>query len=209
MKTITVAVLTALLAGSSVFAESGIFGSGVVIDNDGTLTLYETTLLGDSRHNPSGASPALNTAGWGTTASPSPNLGAFDTGAGDTLTFKGGGLLTYKNGLSDVFGANVYYKIDDGSYSSAIFLSHNENLGGGDQRWYSDSSSVDLLAGLDNGTHSISIYFDASSSDGTHFENNGTADFATSFDVIPEPSVLGFMVVIGSGTLFIRRYFVI
>ena len=208
MKQIIAAIVASSFVITSAYADSGTFAASVVLDNNGTLTLYELSNLGDSRHNPSGFSPSLDATGWGSTASPTPNIGTFELGT-DTLNFKGGGLLTYKNGLSDVFGANIYYKIDGGSFSSAFSLGFNENLGGGDQRWYSEGSSVDLLSGLSVGTHSISVYLDASSSDGTHFANNGGADFAAEFNVIPEPAVMGFMVFAGAGTLIIRRVFML
>ncbi len=177
-----------LLLGATLSnAGSGIFGAGVVLDNDGTTTLYEATLLGDARHAPSGFSPTLDSTGFHLL-----NLGTFDT-ATDTLFFKGGEMLTYKNGVSNVTGSNVYYKIDGNAYSSAISLSFNEdnvNTNAGDQRWYTQGSSFDLLSGLSNGAHTLTVYFDAPSSDGTHFENNGGSDFTANFTVIPETSSL-------------------
>ena len=179
----------AIASASTLSAASGIFGASVVLDNNGTTTLYELSLLGDARHNPSGFSPTLNTVGRGSTAAPSPNLGSFDP-ISDTLDFKGGGALTFKNGGSNVTGANVYYKIDNNAYSSAFSLGFNEdNVGGntGDQRWYSEGSSIDLLSGLSNGTYTLSVYLDAGSTDGTLFSNNGGADFGATFTVVPEP----------------------
>lgn len=190
MKKALLALIALIAASTAANAASGIFGAGVVLDNNGTTTLYELTLLGDSRHAPSGFSPTLNTTGWGTTAAPTPSLGTFDTSNSDTLIFKGGEMLTFKNDGSNITGANIYYKIDSGSYSSAFALGFNEdNVSGnsGDQRWYTEGSSIDLLDGLGNGTYTLSVYLDAGHDGGTHFENNGTGDFGATFTIVPEP----------------------
>lgn len=184
MKKTALTLITLIAASTAANAASGIFGTGVVINNNGTSTLYEATLLGDARHAPSGFSPTLNTTGFDGL-----DLGTFDTTT-DSLVLQGGEMLTFKNSGSDVTGANVYYKIDGGAFSSAIAFGFNEdNVNGstGDQRWYTEGSSFDLLDGLSNGAHTISVYFDAGSSDGTHFENNGGSDFTANFTVVPEP----------------------
>ncbi|MBI9020337.1 MAG: hypothetical protein JEZ10_03675 [Verrucomicrobia bacterium] len=186
MKRILTTIIALVLTIGSAHAASGIFGTGVVLNNKGALTLYELTLTGDSRHTPVNSYPALNSIGWGTTALPSPNLGTFVQGT-DKLAFKGGEILTWKNEGSDVTGANIYIKIDSGSFSPAYPLTFNEdNLDGktGDQRWYTADSTVDLLSGLAAGTHTISVYIDAMSTDGTHVENNGGANFSATFTVV-------------------------
>ena len=182
MKKTFITLITLLSVSVAANADSGIFGTSVVINNNGTTTLYEATLLGDSRHTPTGYS--------GTTTSgfTDLNLGTYNTTTSDNLTLNGGGMLTYKNNGSNISGAHVYYKIDNGNYSSAIALGFNEDLGGGDQRWYSQASSFNLLDGLSNGAHTVSVYFDATHDGGTHYENNGSADFTANFTVVPEPN---------------------
>ncbi|MGJ8726329.1 MAG: hypothetical protein ACSHYB_17405 [Roseibacillus sp.] len=174
--------LSALLLSSSfAFSASGIFGTGTVLTNNGTLTLYQTNLLGDSRHEPAGLSPAQNSVGLGGL-----DLGDFDPASGDSLTIGGGGLLTYKNGLSDIFGTTIFYSVNGGTETSVGLLFNEDNVNGsaGDQRWYSEGSTADLLAGLANGDHTLTVRYEAGSSDGIHPFGPFTADFT----VIPEPS---------------------
>lgn len=174
-----------LSTGPLAFAASGIFGTGTVLDNNGTLTFYQTTLLGDGRHAPSGASPSQNSAGLG-----GADLGIFNPGNGDSLTFKGGGVLTFKNGSDNITGATVFFSINGGVESSVglVFNEDNVNGTGGDQRWYSDGSTIDLLAGLGNGTHSLAVRYESpftwAGGSGTYNEGSFTATFTT----IPEPS---------------------
>lgn len=204
------------------FASSGIFGTGVVISlNIGgapALDLFETTLLGDSRQNPANpgdggvslGSPTLVTSGgWSNTGSGGFSLGTFNVVTGDTLTLDGAEVLTFKNGGSDVTGALLGYAID-GSFGTEKGLAFNEdNVNGntGDQRWYSDSTAdVNLLSGLSVGTHTLTVYYHATTSDGDKFENNGGGNFTASFTVVPEPSSLMMMLSSGLfGTFYLIR----
>lgn len=195
MKKITLGILTALVAASASFATSGIFGTGVVINNNGTQTLYEATLLGDGRHDPVGSSPTLNTTGFD-----SVDLGDFDTTT-DTLVLNGGGILTFKNGTDNVTGASVFYSINGGSFTE-ISLSFNEdnvNGNGGDQRWYSDGSSIDLLDGLGVGDHTIAVFFEAPFTfdfgSGTHTDNNSASNYVADFSItaVPEPGAFALL----------------
>lgn len=202
-----IAAASFLVAASSLNAASGIFGTGVTITNKGTVTLYESTLLGDSRHAPFGSSPALNTTGFD-----SVDLGIFDTTTSDSLVLNGGGILTFKNGTDDVTGASIFYSIDGGSFSS-IALSFNEDNvsgSGGDQRWYIQDSSIDLLSGLSSGAHTISVYFEAPFTfdfgSGTHSENNGGSNFTADFTVVPEPSAYALLAgILGLAYVAARR----
>jgi len=212
IKALVISFLALGTAYGGIYTEPSILGTGVVISNslDGTvaLTLYETTLREDPRHDPVGASPTLNEMGWGITAAPAPHLGTYDVSKGDELFFNGGGLLSYEYVEEDITDAFIYYQIDDGPYSSAYVLDSNEDLGGGEKRWYSEAFSDDLLDGLDNGLHKISVYYEAeSATEGTLTENNGGAFFAAKFEVVPEPAVVGLILFAGTSTLFIRRLF--
>ena len=198
MKKITLGILTALVAASTSFAASGIFGTGVVINNNGTTTLYEATLLGDSRHNPSDFSPTLNTTGFD-----SVDLGDFDTTT-DSLVLNGGGILTFKNSGDDITGASVFYSINGGSFTE-IVLGFNEDSvsdNSGDQRWYSEGSSIDLLDGLGVGDHTIAVFFEApftftggGGGSGTHTINNGTSNYVADFSItaVPEPGAFALL----------------
>ena len=196
----------ALLGGAtSAQAASGIFGTGAVFTTNGSLTLYQSTLLGDGRHAPQGASPTVVSSGFDGL-----DLGTFDPGAGNTLVLNGGGILTFKNGPDDVFGGEVFYSIDGAPFASLTTLAFNQDLGSGDQRWYSDGSSVDVLSGLSNGSHTIAVRYESPFNFGTHQSgapgsvgNNSPTPYQATFEVIPEPStsLLGAL----GGLLLLRR----
>ncbi|MDG1241259.1 MAG: PEP-CTERM sorting domain-containing protein [Opitutae bacterium] len=191
MKKITLILGAAAIAVSSLSAASGIFGTGVVISNNGTSTLYESTLLGDARHAPNGFTPTLNTVGFNGF-----NLGTFDTTTSDSLVLNGGSVLTYKNDTDNISGASVFYSINGAAFTEITlgFNEDNVNGSGGDQRWYSEESSVDLLSGLSSGNHTIAVMYEApftytggGGGSGTHAENNGDSNFTANFTVVPEP----------------------
>jgi len=211
IKALVISSLALGAAYGGIYTGPSILGTGVVISNslDETvaLTLYETTLLADTRHDPANASPTLNETGWGITALPAPHLGSYDVSKGDELFFNGGGLLSYEYVEGDIEQTFVYYKINDGGFQK-FELSENEDLGGGEKRWYSEAFSEDLLDGLDNGTHTISVYYEVvSATEGTLTEDNGGDYFVAKFEAVPEPAVMGLMLFAGMSTLFIRRLF--
>jgi len=168
-------------------AASGIFGTGTVLSVNGTKTLFATTLLNDTRHTPINVTPpTLDLDGI-----PS-SVGTFNPTVGDTLTLRGGDILTFKNGTDDITGATIHYRVDGGSFQT-FNLSFNENLGGGgDQRWYGEGANVNLLTGLSNGDHTLEVFYTSpftfSGGSGTHTINNGTANYGFNFTVVPEPA---------------------
>jgi len=172
------------------FAASGIFGTGIVLGVNGTKTLYATTLLNDTRHTPINVTtPTLVLSGL------PGNLGTFDLGVGNTLTLMGGEMLTYKNGSDNITGATIRYRIDGGSFSSFALTFNQNNVNGanGDQRWYGEGANVNLLTGLNNGVHTIEVFYEApftfTGGSGTHVVNNGTANYSATFTLVPEPSI--------------------
>ena len=181
---------------------SGIFGTGTALTHNGTSTFYQTTLLGDGRHVPVGSSPTQNSTGLGGLG-----LGTFDTSIGNTLVLNGGGILTYKNNTDDITGSRIIYSIDGGS-EAIISLVFNEDLGGGDQRWYSEGSNVDVLGGLTNGAHTLTVRYESDFSfdtgSGTHQENAEGANFTATFTVVPEPSTTA-LLGLGGLALILRR----
>jgi len=228
MKKISICLLTALTAlvvAGTAKADSGIFGTGVVLSMDiagsSSLSLFEMTLLGDSRFNPNSSGggfslgmPTLVNTGnsWATTtAAAGPNLGTFDTvNGGDKLVLKGAELLTWKGGGSNVSAADLFYSIDGGAFIDATlaFNQDNVNSNGGDQRWYSDTSpNANLLNGFTSGTHTLSVYFRDSNTDrGNDYISNNAHNFNATFTVVPEPSsillILGSM---GFGSFYLAR----
>ena len=208
--------LAVTLSTSSMFAGSGIFGSGVELNANGAAdnTLYALNNSGGARLEPVGSSATLDETSWnnGSDASPQLNLGTFDITMGQTLTLNGGALLTFKNSGSDVTGAFLDYRVfTAGSPSGAfteISLPFNEdNVNGstGDQRWASESQTVNLLAGLPNGDYELSVFLRETSTDGGAFSSQSGANYAADFQVIPEPSTMVVGVLTVLGTLFLRR----
>lgn len=197
-------ILISVFFPASVHAISGIFGTGVVIELNGNVTLYEATLLGDGRHQPSGFGPTLNTTGLDGI-----DLGTFDPSQGETLNLRGGGILTFKNDSDDVTGARVNYEVDSNGFAPLSLTFNEDSVSGisGDQRWYSQSFNIDLLSGLSNGVHTLSVFFDApftfDTGSGTHTENNSNNNFVATFTVVPEPSTG--MVLVVAGLTFLRR----
>ena len=190
-------------------ANDGIFGSDIGLKiNGGTNTFYELSLLNDGRHAPIASGTVtlpvdLNTAGFDGL-----NLGTFDINT-DSLLVIGGGVLTFKNGGSDVTSATVAYRIDGGAFQF-LNLGFNENdVSGsvGDQRWASTDASVNVLAGLTNGTHTLSAYTFASVNDGTGtvFDSQLGNNYNATFTVVPEPSTWAMMLA-GLGVLVVVQH---
>lgn len=201
----------ALFVSPAIADDFGIFGSGLVLDFNGTKTLYEITLAGDSRLTPS-SPPTINSTSAAAFSAGTLNLGTFDTVAGDSLKFVGGDILTYKHGYNVDF-TQVNLSIDGGSYTS-ISLNWDTDLGGGgDQRWYTQTggTGLNLLSGLSEGVHTLHVYFDAHSDSTSSYayDNNSNipGNYQATFTVVPEPSSL--VLVLGSmffgGSYLARR----
>lgn len=185
----------ALIAASAAHADSGTFGSYVSVSG----SYYQGTGFG-------AASPALNGA----------NLGSF--AAGSSLLLDGAELFTYKNNGSDVTGAELDYSIDGGAFVSLSLPFGADNgsnpggtqaTGGGDQLWGGSlASPANLLAGLGAGSHSVTVYFKAYTSDGDKYDSNGGNNYTANFSVtaVPEPSSYALLLAgLGSVALITRR----
>jgi hypothetical protein len=216
IRKLAIAVLLSLSA-SPLFAGSGIFGSGVELNHDGTVTLYALDNGGMTRLTPMGSSAMLDQTSWanGSEAAPVLNLGTFNPSLGQNLTLTGGSLLTFKNSGSDVTGAFLDYRVflagsPSGSFTEISLPFNEDNVNGstGDQRWASESQTVDLLSGLAPGTYELGVFLRETSSDNGAFSSNGGANYGATFTVVPEPgTVISFLS--GSSLLgammFIRR----
>jgi len=208
--------LAVTLSATSIFAGSGIFGSGVELNANGAAnnTLYALNNSGTTRLEPTGSTATLDETSWnnGSDASPQLNLGTFDITMGQTLTLNGGSLLTFKNGGSDVTGAFLDYRVftagsPGGAFTEISLPFNQDNVNGntGDQRWASESQTVNLLAGLPNGDYELSVFLRETSSDGGAFSSNGGANYAADFQVVPEPSTIAAGVLAVLGAVFLRR----
>jgi len=208
------------VCSASVFASAGIFGTAAVVTFSigGTTTndVLEATLLGDSRLQPT--SPTLSPLSYDTSGDDSNstlNPGSFNdtTFSTDSLTFAGGEVLTFKSGSDNFTGADVYYAIDNGTYTQVALGFDQDNVNGttGDQRWYKDNDTVNLLSGLSLGTHTLNFYFDATDNYGSGIftpviNNGGPPNYTANFTVVPEPSTL--MMLMSSslfGTFYLLR----
>jgi hypothetical protein len=189
-------------AGSSFAQSAGTFGYGIELYatgsqalNSGTLTLYALDQGGGPRLTPSTSTATLSDV-WtsaSTGASPTFNLGTFTPG--DSLTLTGGSLLTFDNNGGTVTAGNQYLNYEvipvgssNSNFAPGIALPlDTANVGGttGDDRWATESQSINLLAGLSTGTYELETYGYASG----FFESNNSANYAAEFTVAaaPEP----------------------
>ncbi|MEM7452903.1 MAG: PEP-CTERM sorting domain-containing protein [Planctomycetota bacterium] len=202
-----VPVILSLFFASPACAALGFFGSYIFMDANGSFQIYDLTAPGGAR-----ASDPTDFDGF--------NLGSFNPAAGNTLAISGAEGLTFKNGSSDVFGANLNYSVvpTGGSHAfSEVAIGFTSNAsfndaagtsygGSGDQKW-SDSGAwapIDILGSLSNGTYEIQVFLRGTSNEGDFFHNNAPtfANYTATFSVIPEPTTL---VMFGSAALCLLR----
>jgi fibronectin-binding autotransporter adhesin len=115
------------------------------------------------------------------------NLGTFS--ANGTLTFTGGEIKTFKNGTSNVTGAELDYRIYLQSTTppgfSTFNLPFNADLGGGDQSWRTTGSSLNVIpTGTTSraaGVYNFEVFGKAFTNEGDRFSNNGGANYIATF----------------------------
>lgn len=184
-------VVTACSFASQAMAGTGIFGTYLFIDADGSATTYGLT------DHPMASSPDFDGA----------DLGTFDSGL-MTLTLNGAEANTFKNGGSDVTAAELSFRVYESGGTPGSFnqvgLGFGANStyldaggvtisGGGDQKWEELTAGVDLLDGLAPGTYDLEVFVKAFTSDGDRFHNDDGSgpgsNYIGSFTVSAVPEV--------------------
>ena len=128
------------------------------------------------------------------------NFGSFNGNTG-SLLLKGGQIRTFKNGTDNIWGGKIWYSIYPSAGSPTVwntislpfncqFPTAGCGSNAGDQVWETQASSINILAGLTNGTYKIAVYVtdngDASGGctlDPFHTQNNGGAYWVANFTV--------------------------
>jgi len=109
-----------------------------------------------------------------------------------TLELNGAEVYTFKNGGADVTGAFINYRVYEASSTPPSFTEQSLNFGSdlsnpGDQRWETNSLSIDLLSGLSPGDYKFEVYFRISINNccgGQAFQNNSGNNYKADF-IIP------------------------
>ncbi|MDZ4702367.1 MAG: MopE-related protein, partial [Saprospiraceae bacterium] len=174
---LTLAFFTTAFAAQ---AQSGIFESYAVINAGGSDIFYDlqaTTI-----------NPDFNGA----------NLGSFVQCTGTPLRLDGGQNKTFKCPGDDITNGNIWYRVYPTGSPSGAFTSVNlpnvTNLGtgcsGNDQQWERTNADINLLTGRTPGNYTLEVYTTANftfsgggGGSGTHFSNNGGANYSATFTV--------------------------
>ena len=198
---LTVALVTLIVPVA--LAGTGIFGSYVGIDTGGGNTWYGASQPG----------PAMLTGFDGE------DLGDFTVG--DSMLISGGEILTWKSGGGDVTGTNIFFAVhvvgtQANNFGGATInftsdIPFNDAAGNsfsnfGDQKWADIQATPDVLSGVGTGDYSLSVYFTATTNEGTVYDNNGGNNYVANFSVtgVPEPAAY-MLLVIGLLPLLLRR----
>ena len=121
------------------------------------------------------------------------NLGTFDPSI-NSLVLKGGEVKTFKNGVGDVTGAFLAYRIwmagnESGSFVE-LTLPFGLDLGGGNQSWQTTAATINVLNGLGSGNYTLEVYFRAAGNQGDVFDNRSGPNYEATFSVVPEPTTV-------------------
>jgi hypothetical protein len=203
MKKIYTPIITALfLANSISHAATGVFGSYVGINENGSgNTWYSILDFGTDVTDFQGV-----------------DFGTFDITTSDSLQISAFELETFKNSGGDVTGVELQYRVYEqsttpgtfnvvsgGFLANSTFTAANGDsvTGFGDQKWGVSPTATlgDLLAGTSAGnTYNVEVFTRAFTNEGDRFVNNGGSNFTASFTVVPEPSSLIMLGVAGFAT---------
>ena len=126
------------------------------------------------------------------------NLGNFNIGS-NTLILNGGENKFFKCGTDAITQSYLYYRIYKTTATPGVFISsqifYNSNVvtacncGGTDELWNATAANINVLNGLTPGTYYLEVYANADytyvSGSGTHYANNGAANYKATFTVTP------------------------
>ncbi len=137
------------------------------------------------------------------------SLGTFNPSL-NSLILNGGEVKTFKNGVGDVTGAFLDYRIWLTGNASGSFIERslpfNANLGNGDQRWQLTGDNINVLSGLSSGNYTMEVYFRASGNQGDVFDSRGGLNYQATFSVVPEPTNVALSIFGGlAALLFLTR----
>jgi hypothetical protein len=121
-----------------------------------------------------------------------PDLQGASLGTVSSLILNGGEMKTYKNGVGDVYGAYLAYRVWSGSPSGSFTetqLPWSADLGLGNQDWSATNANINLLQGLSSGNYTLEIYFRSPGNQGDVYDNGGNSslNYRATFDVTPVP----------------------
>ncbi|HRD80049.1 MAG TPA: hypothetical protein PLL53_04760, partial [Saprospiraceae bacterium] len=195
MKSFTLFLMLGFIAFTAQ-AQSGIFESYLIVDAGSGNTFYD---LQATTGNPDFTG----------------NLGSFAQ-CGGPLLLNGAQNKTFKCPGDDILNGKLWYRVYPvGSPSGAfleVSLPFGANLGtgcnGNDQMWQRTDAGINLLANRAPGTYTLEVYTSADftftgggGGSGTHFSNNGGANYSANFTVTGDASCPVFVTASG-GTGF-------
>jgi hypothetical protein len=188
----------AILINLPTQAATGFFGDTFIIGGEPTVTTYYRVT-----GTPDGVNPQYS-AGFGTLLQ------------NGTFQVKGFEINTFQNNGSNVTHMNMFWSIDNWTTSNQIQLTPATSSSGNNKLWQISSSTQNLLTNnnrvstLDVGSYTFRAYFEGytngTDTAGNIYQNNGGANYNTSFTVtVPEPSSASLMALGAAGLLALRR----
>ncbi|MDF7823709.1 hypothetical protein P4B35_06760 [Pontiellaceae bacterium B12227] len=139
-----------------------------------------------------------------------------DLGNFETSLWLGGqtGLWQDEGGVAS---AMLHYSISGDATASGSISYSFESYSAPNDQWGTDinganlsEGSLDLIAthSLGNGSYNLSVWVQGvANGGGNAWDNNGGSNHTATFEVVPEPAVMGLVLVFGGSMLFIRRMF--
>jgi len=167
-KTLIAILLTISFSFQNSFGASGIFDAYAIYSLNGGANTY--------------------------TQAPAFNNMIFDNPT--SLMLNGGQNKTFKNGSSNVTGGGLQYRIYNSTGTPPSFtyggaFSFKTDDGGGNQTWEKADANINILSGLTPGIYTIELYFEAYTSDGNQYYNNGGANYKATVIVYNKSNATG------------------